>query len=217
MKTFIHHEFPTLVQKNENGSRVYLTPTGEKYPSVTSVTGFGTKKELMEWRDRVGHEEANRISTRAANRGTRIHKLCEDHLLGEDVKVDMFDHEIWKQVRPVLDHIDNIHCLETRLYSHVLKVAGTVDLIAEYKGKLAIIDWKTSRRLKTIEDIEGYLMQCSAYAQCFQELANIEINDLVVVIGTDDQGKPSIFTEDKSKWLKKFKHKRYKYYAVNKL
>jgi genome maintenance exonuclease 1 len=217
MKNFIHHDIPKIKRVNDNGTRVYLTPTGEKYPSVTTVTGFGTKKEIMEWRDRVGHEEANRISTRAANRGTRLHKLCEDHMHGKPIDVDMFDLEIWSQFKGQIDHIDNIHGIESKLYSHRYKVAGTCDLIGEYKGKLSIIDWKTSRRLKGIDEVDGYLMQCAAYAECFQELTSLQIDSLVVIIGTDDQQHPVVFQEDKNKWLKKFKQKRYLYYKYYKL
>jgi len=217
MYSFIHHEFPELIQINENNTRIYLTSSGSKYPSVTSVTGFGSEQYINEWRNRIGHEEADKISARAANRGSRINKLCEDFLKGNVINVDMVDQEIWKQMKQVLNNINNIHCLETRLYSNILKVAGTVDLVAEYNGQLSIIDWKTSGRLKTIDNIDGYMSQCSAYAQCFEELTNIPVDNLVVVIGTDDQTKASVFVESKNKWLKKFKKKRYLFYKHYKL
>lgn len=216
MRKFHEYNFPKLVQKNTDGARVYLTPTGEKYPSVTSVTGLGGAKKLMEWRDRVGHEEADAISRRAANRGTRIHKICENYLLGNEIKVDMFDKEVFNSMLPHIDKVGDIHCLESRVYSHVLKVAGTVDLIADFDGELSVIDWKTSRRVKDIEEIDGYFMQASAYAQCFLELTGINIDKLVVVMGIDDNP-AKVYIEDKAIWLKKFKHKRYRYYAIKKL
>jgi hypothetical protein len=216
MRNFIEYDFPKLEQKNENGSRVYLTPTGEKYPSVTSVTGIGNAKHINEWRDRVGHAEATAITTRAANRGTRIHKLCEDHLLGNPVDVSMFDQEVFNSMSKHFHKVGDIHCLETRLYSHVLKVAGTVDLIAEYENELAVLDWKTSRRVKEIDEIGDYFMQAAAYAQCFYELTDISIDKLVIIMGIDDHP-AKVFIEDKAVWLKKFKHQRYKYYGVKKL
>lgn len=216
MRNFIEYDFPKLVQKNENGARVYLTPTGEKYPSVTSVTSLGSAKHINEWRDRVGHEEANLITRRAANRGTRIHKLCEDHLLGKPVDVSMFDQEVFNSMSKHFHKVGDIHCLETRLYSHVLKVAGTVDLIAEYKNELAVLDWKTARRVKDIDEIGGYFMQAAAYAQCFYELTDINIDKLVIIMGIDDHPAKE-FIEDKAVWLKKFKHQRYKYYGVKKI
>lgn len=217
MKTFIPHELPKLKQINSNGSRVYETPTGKKYPSVTSITNFGTKSSLMEWRNRVGEEEANKISARASSRGTRIHQLCEDYLTGKSINPSMFDIEVWNQFKSEIHFIDNIHCMEDRLFSDILMVAGTVDLIAEYKGQLSIIDWKTSTRTKTIDDVNGYLMQCAAYAQAFGEMTDIWIDDLVVIIGTDDRNDPVVFTEKTDIWLKKFKQKRfdfYKYYKI---
>lgn len=217
MKTFIHHDLPSLKQINSDGTRVYETPTGKKYPSVTSVVGFGDKAELMEWRKRVGEEEANKTSARAGSRGTRLHQLCEDYLLDKPTNPSMFDVEVWNQFKQHLVHIDNIHCIEDRLFSNKLQVAGTVDLIAEYKGVLSIVDWKTSARTKTLDDVHGYLMQCATYAQCFGEMTDIWIDDLVVVIGTDDRKDAVIFTEKKDIWLKKFKQKRYEFYKYHKI
>lgn len=216
MRNFIKYDFPRLVQKNDNGSRVYQTPTGERYPSVTAVTNLGNAKSIMEWRDRVGYEEADQITRRAANRGTRIHKLCEDHLLGKPTDVSMFDAEVFNSMSKYFHKVGDIHCLETRIYSHILKVAGTVDLIAEYDNELAVLDWKTSRRVKTIDDVGGYFMQAAAYAQCFYELSGINIDKLVVIMGIDDNPAKE-FVEDKAVWLKKFKHQRYKYYAIKKI
>lgn len=216
MRTFHQYDFPKLVQKNTDGSRVYLTPTGEKYPSVTSVSGFGNSKHIMEWRDRVGHEEANKISRRAADRGTRIHKLCENYLLGKEIEVDMFDKEVFNSMLPHIDKVGDIHCIEKRIYSHILKVGGTVDLIADFEGEISVLDWKTSRRVKDFDEFDGYFMQAAAYSQCFLELTGINIDKLVVVIGIDDN--PSkVYIEDKAIWLKKFKHQRYKYYAIKKI
>lgn len=214
MRTFIHHDIPKLKQINSESGRTYETPDGKKYPSVTSVTGLDNAKHIYEWRQRVGAEEANKISRRASSRGTRLHKLCEDHLLGKDISVDMFDMEMWNAMKTHVNMVDNIHCLETRLYSHILKVAGTVDLIAEYNGELSILDWKTSRRIKGYEDVEGYFMQCAAYAQCFLELTGINITNLVLIMGVDDEKEALVFQQDKTEWLKKFKHQRYRYYKA---
>jgi genome maintenance exonuclease 1 len=216
MRTFHEYNFPKLVQKNTDGSRVYLTPTGEKYPSVTSVTGLGGAKHIQEWRDRVGHDVADAISRKACNRGTRIHKLCEDYLLGQDIEVDMFDKEMFNSMLPYIDKVGDVHCLENKIYSHVLRVGGTVDLIADFEGEISVIDWKTSRRVKEIDEIDGYFMQAAAYSQCFLELTGINIDKLVVIMGIDDNP-AKVFTQDKAVWLKKFKHQRHKYYAIKKL
>lgn len=211
MKTFIHHEYPKLERKTSaDGSRVYATPSGRAYPSVTTVTGLHSKLGILDWRKKVGEEAANAISTRASNRGTRIHQLCEEFLLGEHVEPDIFDQDLFKKIRPHLDRIDNIHALESPLYSDHLEVAGTVDCIAEYDGKLAVIDFKTSSKLKQRDWIHGYFMQTSAYAVMFEERTGIPIGKLVIIIGVDDE-EPQIFTEKRDDWIDGFKQLRLEY------
>lgn len=204
MKTFIHHKIDKIVQKNIDGSRVYLTPTGKKYPSITSVTGLMSIQSIMEWRKRVGFEEANRISARASSRGTRIHSLCENYLLDTPKEPSMFDADMYSKLVPYLDNIDNIHCLETRLYSDHLESAGTVDCIAEYEGKLSVIDFKTSSRVKSIEDIEGYFMQTAAYAVAFEERTKIPVSQLVIIMGVDNSD-TIVFKQKRDSWIGAYK------------
>ena len=214
MFNHIHLELPKLKRvTSEDGTRVYETPTGKKYPSVTTVTGLLKKKAILEWRKRVGEEEANRISSTAARRGTRLHTLCEKHLLNENVTVNMFDTEMWNNVKPHLSDINNIHALESSLYSNHLEVAGTVDCIAEYKGKLSVIDFKTSKRLKTRDDIHDYFIQCSAYAVAFEEMTGKPVSRLVVIMGVDNE-QPLIFQERRDDWVLEFKKLRAEYKRI---
>ena len=214
MKTFIHHDLPKLERDTKpDGTRVYKTPSGKSYPSVTTVTGLHSKAAIMAWRKKVGEEEANRISNRAATRGTRIHNLCESYLLGEHVEADIFDQTIFKSLIPYLDNINNIHALEDPLYSDHLEVAGTVDCIAEYKGKLAVIDFKTSARLKSRDDIHGYFMQTSAYAVAFEERTGIPVGKMIVIMGVDDND-PLIFEEKRDDWIGEFKKLRQDYKRI---
>ena len=186
-------ELPKLQRvTNSDGSRVYATPSGKKYPSVTTVTGLLKKDIINEWRKRVGDEEANKISSKAAKRGTRIHTLCEKYLLNEEVSAEMFDNEMWNSMRPLLDDIDDIYALEQPLYSDHLQVAGTVDCIARYKGKLSVIDFKSSKRIKHRDDIHDYFIQCSAYAVAFEELTGIPVPRLIILMAVDDE-KPLVF------------------------
>lgn len=210
MKTFIQHDFPTIKRIDSPEGRVYSTPTGKKYPSVTSVTGMMNKDDFFAWRARVGEEEANRISSRAAKRGTAIHSLCEDYLYGKNPVPSMFDAPVFNSLVPHLDKIDNIHALESKLYSDHLQVAGTVDCIAEYEGKLSVIDFKTSRRLKSKEEIPGYFIQTCAYAIAFEERTGIPVSRLVVIMGVDDE-EPLIFTEKRDRWVDQFKELREAY------
>lgn len=211
MKTFIHHDLPELERiTRPDGVRVYKTPSGSQYPSVTTITSLQSAQGIAEWRARVGEEEANRISKRASDRGTRIHKLCEDYLLGNELQIDMFDHDMWKQMKYWLEDVDNIHCLETPLYSDFLQVAGTVDCIAEFKGKLSIIDFKTSSKAKDRDDIHGYFMQTAAYAVAFEEMTGIPIGRLVIIMGVDD-GDSRIFIEKRDNWIAGFRKLRLDY------
>ena len=214
MFNHIHLELPKLKRvTSEDGTRVYETPTGKKYPSVTTVTGLLKKRAILEWRKKVGDEEANRIASTAARRGTRLHTLCEKHLLNENVSVNMFDQEMWNSVKPHLSDINNIYALESSLYSNHLEVAGTVDCIAEYKGKLSVIDFKTSRRVKTRDDIHDYFIQCSAYAVAFEEMTGKPVSRLVVIMGVDNE-LPLIFQERRDDWVSEFKKLRAEYKRI---
>ena len=204
MFTHIDHDIAKLKRIDGPNGRVYETPNGKAYPSVTAVTGLHGKAEIFAWRKRVGEEEANRISKRATTRGTRVHSLCEDYLSNKEVLVDMFDQHTFKSMKSSLDRINNIHCLETQLYSDHLRVAGTVDCIAEFDGKLSVIDFKTSSRLKTRDEIHSYFQQCSAYAVMFEERTGIPVGKLVVIMSVDGEDTASIFVEKRNDWIEEF-------------
>jgi len=185
--------------------RFYTIPNGEKYPSVTTI--MPAKQEVLdEWRNRVGVDEAAKITRRAGNRGTKMHSLCEDYLTGKltDMKIKMmmpFDKMLFGQVRKYLDnYIDNVYCMEQALYSHRLKIAGRVDLIAEWKGKLAVIDFKTSIKEKKEDWILNYFVQTTAYSEMFQDLTSKPIDDIVVLIATEDQ-MPQVFEKKKAAYV----------------
>jgi hypothetical protein len=210
MKNFIHHDFAKLERITTPEVRLYKTPSGNSYPSVTSVTGLHTAKGIAEWRRRVGAEEANRISSKASARGTRIHQYCEDYLRGNVFEADMFDLEMFNSIKFLLDSIDNIHALETPLYSDHLQVAGTVDCIAEFQGKLSVIDFKTSSRPKDRDDIYNYFMQCAAYSVAFEERTGIPIGRLVIIMAVDNDD-PRWFIEKRDNWIGGFKKLRLDY------
>ena len=211
MKTFIDHDFDKLERDTKpDGTRLYKTPSGKSYPSVTTVTGLHTAKGIAEWRKRVGNEEANRISGKASARGTRIHQHCEDYLRGNIFEADMFDLEMFNSIKPLLDQVDNIHCLETPLWSDHLQVAGTVDCIAEFQGKLSVIDFKTSSKPKDRDDIHNYFMQCAAYSVAFEERTGIPIGRLVIIMAVDSDD-PRWFIEKRDNWIGGFKKLRLDY------
>lgn len=217
MKTTFHHivhDIPKLVRVDTENGRLYQTPSGRAYPSVTSVLSILGKREIMEWRKRVGEEEANRISGRAKSRGTAVHSLCESYLRNEKVEPGPFDLDTFRSLQPLLDRIDNIHCLETQLYSNYLQVAGTVDCIAEFDGKTSVIDFKTSTRVKSRDDIHGYFMQTSAYAVMFEELTKIPVGRLVILMSVDNED-PLVFVEKRDEWIGEFIKIREDYSKLN--
>lgn len=207
-----------------NGKRFYKTPEGLLYPSVTTITSQHGKDKIIEWRKRVGEEEANRISTKASNRGTKVHKICENYLNNEEdyartnpahIHKTMPDTiAMFKSLQPLLDeHVNNIHALEIPLYSHHLRVAGRVDCIAEYDGKLSIIDFKTSGKLKDESWIKGYFMQCSAYAVMYEERTGIPVSQIVIMIAVDSEY-PQVFIKKRNDYIKDFISYREAYDAV---
>jgi genome maintenance exonuclease 1 len=189
-------KLPDLEAKTfEDGKRYYVTPEGEKLPSVTTVLGAMKKAEIMAWRKRVGEDAANAISRKAAGRGTNVHTLCERYLNNEKLGNIMPDaKEMFADLVPYLDKIDNIWYQEQALWSHQLGLAGRVDCIAEYEGELSVIDFKTSKRIKTKESIQDYFWQTCAYALMTEELTGIPVNDLVIIMAVDNE-KPIIFKE----------------------
>lgn len=212
MKTFIHHDIGKLERKTyPDGTRLYKTPSGNAYPSITTITGLHNKQQIIEWRKRVGAEEATRISTRAASRGTRLHSLCEAFLRSERCEPDFFDQELFGSIKPFLQEIDNIHALETPLYSDFLEAAGTVDCIAEFRGKLCVIDFKTSSRVKDREDIHNYFMQTAAYAVAFEERTKIPVGRLVIIMAVENEPQPLLFMEKRDDWIDAFRSLRKDY------
>ena len=176
------------------------------YPSITTVLSSYNKQAILEWRQRVGEEEANRVSRKASNRGTKLHSTVEQYLLNEMSPLKMHTmmpdmKELFLKLKPFLDeNVNNIYGIEQPLYSHRLRLAGRCDCIGEWDGKISIIDWKTASRTKEKESIANYFMQASAYAEMFEEITGKEINQIVVAISVEDDA-PQIFIEDKSKYL----------------
>jgi genome maintenance exonuclease 1 len=152
-KKFIHvddiDDLKVPQRQSVDGQRVYVTPDGHHYPSITSILGKQPKPSLVEWRNRVGDEEANRISKESAALGTAVHNLCERYLYNQNLMTTNEEaRSVFNRLRFLLSNIDKIIGLEIPLYSDKFKVAGTTDCIAEYHGVLSVIDFKTSKREK---------------------------------------------------------------------
>lgn len=178
-----------------DGKRYYTLPDGTKLPSVTTVLGAMKKDAIMAWRKRVGEAEANRVSKKATGRGTNVHTLCERYLNNEDMGTMMPDAlEMFLSLKPLLNKINNIHYQEQALWSKQLGLAGRVDCIGEYNGVLSIIDFKTSRKIKTKVQIEDYFWQTAAYALMYEEMIGVPIHNLVIIMAVEDE-QPLVFEE----------------------
>lgn len=202
--TFTHKDFQLEELNTEtiDGKRFYVTPKG-KLPSITTVLSILSRDAIKKWRERVGEAEANKISTKASRRGTSVHEMCE-HYINNDLDPKKYlpnDRETFNSLKPILDtHLDNIYAQEVPLWSEYLGVAGRVDCIGEWDGRIAVIDFKTSRKLKKKEYISNYFQQCAAYAVMWEERTGIPINKIVVVIAVDGE-EPQVFEERRDNYI----------------
>ena len=212
MKRFNHVSvnLPKLETKTINRKRFYITSKGYHYPSITTVLSIRKKEGLIEWRKRVGDKVANYVAGKAAARGTKVHHMCEDYL--NNVSLDFPDkwkkHEkdfrplcLFNQLRDkVLTNISDIYAQECGLYSDKYRVAGRIDCIAKYNNILSIIDFKTSTKERSDAWNENYYIQGSAYAEMFTELTGIDINQIVILVVTED-GTVQEFVKEKGDFL----------------
>ena len=204
MRVF-HHEkidlgYDDLDAESTEVGRLYSTPDGA-FPSVTTVLSILTEEAIQAWRNRVGEEEANKVSGRASSRGTKVHSIIEDYLNGKDT-TEYLPHirQSLANVKPILDsRIGRIFGIEVPLYSKHLGVAGRCDCIAEFDGVTTILDWKTSRYPKQKEKISNYFCQMAAYAIMFEERTGMPVTNLAVVMDVDGH-EPLVFKEHRDNW-----------------
>lgn len=193
--------YEDLVAETSDNGRRYVTPDGNKYPSVTTVLSIINEEAIAAWRARVGEEEANRIGGIASGRGTLVHDIIEKYLNNEDTS-DYLPHiqQSFKNIKPILDkHITKIYALEVPLYSKHLGLAGRVDCIAEYDGRPSIVDFKTSKRIKTHDKISNYFAQMSAYAIMWEERTGMPIVDTTIIMDVDNE-EPLVFREKRDNY-----------------
>jgi genome maintenance exonuclease 1 len=188
--TFIHHNYLGDIElecKTTESIRLYNLPNGDWVPSITSVTSFYNRQIFIDWRKRVGLEEANRITKKATARGTDFHQVCQDYLENKELNwndYQLLTKHMFHHAKPYLDKINNIHAIERTLYSEYLGLAGRVDCIAEYEGELAVIDFKTSEKIKPEKWIENYFVQETFYAAAYYELTGKVVKKLITLMVT---------------------------------
>ena len=198
--------------------RVYKTPEGIGLPSITTVLSILSRDSIEAWKKKVGVEEANKISHRAATRGTAVHEIIEKYLDNKEDYRDGYTPDIIESfiaLKPVLDgKIGRIFAQEAPLYSNHLGVAGRVDCVAEFDGKLSIIDFKTSRKPKRKNYIQNYFMQEAAYSIMWEERTRMPITQLVTIIAVD-QHEPQVFIEHRDNWVRPLRDTIEKYNEEN--
>ena len=189
--------FEELTATSTSSGRLYETPRGS-YPSITTILGKQPDKQkgLQKWRDRIGHEKADRIANTEARRGTNIHEHLELYLMTEKMPLNEMPTTLamFSQMKHVLDkNLEIINASEAPMYSDTLRVAGRCDLIGIWKGERAIIDFKTSSREKQRKYITDYFLQCTAYSMMFEERTQLPCKNIVVIIGCDETPMAQVF------------------------
>lgn len=196
-----------LKERRIKHKRHYETPNGKLYRSVTTVTGILGKKNIQEWRDRIGHDLADYQMIQAGNVGTEMHNINEDYLNNmsvEDIEKKypkLVGRAHFYNIKEELDKINNIHTLEAGIYSNKYEIAGRVDCIAEYDGVLSVIDFKTSKYSKPEEWILAYYVQASLYKQCWLERTKEDIKQIVILM-TGLDGSVTVYKKNPDDYVK---------------
>tara|TARA_A100001011_G_scaffold382485_1_gene452293 strand:+ start:150 stop:845 length:696 start_codon:yes stop_codon:yes gene_type:complete len=205
---------PKTKGKRIDGFRFYNID-GKNYPSITTVLGIRKTEQLKGWREKIGEGVANWEMGRAARRGKSFHTLVEQYIKGETPSIrDVLPLGLFKLLKPYIDQIDNIHLLEAIMYSKKLTVAGQVDCVAEYNGKLSVIDFKTANKERQESWIDNYFLQTSAYAHMYEETFGTPIEQIVILIASED-GTTQAFVKNKADYEKELGtaiQNFYKYY-----
>lgn len=196
-----------LQERYIEGKRHYVTPNGKELPSVTTVLSLLSKAGIKAWKNRVGEVEANRVSKDSLKVGNELHKICEKFL--DNMSIESYKNpvalKLFDQMKDELLKIQNIRIQEAPLYSEKLGVAGRVDCIADYDGKLSVIDFKSSTKKKVKSWVKSYFLQATAYALMYEELGGAKIDQIVILISARD-GVVKAFVEDKAQYIEILKN-----------
>jgi|TARA_R110000764_G_scaffold167678_1_gene254834 genome maintenance exonuclease 1 len=205
---FIHDNsivIPDLECITTDVDRKYYTPEGKSYPSITHVLGSIGGEWLVAWRERVGAKEADRIGRQAALHGTKVHEIAEDYINNKPIDVSRempLVQCVFAALKIGLSRLTKVYAQEVAMYSDHLQVAGRVDVVGEYDGERSIIDFKTSKRIKSKESIGGYWKQATAYAIMYEERTGIPITQLVIIMLVEGDNKPLVYKSHRDKWAK---------------
>ncbi|MGA7938141.1 MAG: exonuclease [Kovacikia sp.] len=155
-------------QVREHGRQFYVDDRGSRLPSVSTILQATRPPEqreaLAQWQQRIGIEEATRITSAASRRGTGTHKQVERYLRGEAVVSPEHIRPYWESLKPVLHGIEAVRLVEGTVFHHDLGYAGKVDCVASYQGTPCLCEWKTADRPKeSLDRLYDYPLQLVAY------------------------------------------------------
>ena len=205
MTEFIHNDTDLSLLPNTKGKKIegysFYDIDGQNYPSVTSILGIRKKEGLQKWRDSIGEDVANWEMNRAARRGKSFHKLVEQYLNNETPSIrDVLPLGLFRLAKPYIDQINNIRLLEKIMVSPKLTIAGQVDCVAEYNGKLSVIDFKSANKERKEDWIENYFLQCTAYSSMYEETFGEKIEQIVVLLAAED-GTMTAYVKDPQDYI----------------
>ncbi|MEO0455446.1 MAG: hypothetical protein AAF152_02525 [Cyanobacteria bacterium P01_A01_bin.114] len=179
----------------------YFEIEGNCYPGVTTILSatkpWEAKERLFRWRDRIGTEEANRITTTASRAGTKIHKVIKSYLRGDPWELPEGTERFWQSILPILNRIEETLLVEGAVW-HPLKFAGYPDALIVYDGQLILCDWKTARRPKQPDWIEDYFLQVAAYSWAVNWVyrdCDIKVERAMVAIALEDSAAQTFILE----------------------
>ena len=186
------YDYTPISRTTIDGKRHYCLPDGSAVPSVTTILDKTKSEEsrqaLQKWRNAIGHDRAQAITTEAANRGTRMHAYLETYIKSQDMMqfpTNPYAHHSWFMAAEIilkgLCNVDEFWGTEVPVYYSGL-YAGTTDCVGVWKGRPAILDFKQSNKVKKREHIGDYFIQLAAYAQAHNNTHGTDINSGVILM-----------------------------------
>lgn len=203
-KNFKLVDTPQIERLDTDNGRFYRTPSGLIVPSVTTVLSTYENKKLEDLERKIGSERMAELRSRGAKRGDGFHKAVESLLEGkEELPKNLISKELYLKAKSTIEkNVSDPLLIEQQLWSEDLQVAGTLDLIAEWNGKLSLIDWKTASYKKAKDEIETYYMQTFMYTYMIHERIGIKLDQIVIFIAVEDED-PQIFITTPNEHAKK--------------
>ena len=209
MKVFTHIPLsnppPDLECVTTPTARHYVTPDGNRYPSITTVLSILSDEAIEEWRRRVGQEKAAQISEYASNRGTNLHACLEDYIKNKEI---IFPNDekskvriMFNRMKRILNDVDDVVAQEIPLYSDKLGIAGRCDLCASYKMIPSTIDFKGSTKAKKRDWILGYFIQATAYSLMIEERTGHKTEQIVILMSGETDFSAQVFVDDRKNYI----------------